>query len=71
MVNNHSDNERGNSLLLLEELFFLISSKGFFICTIPDRTAHTMAPVMEHLKSPLLDTICPMPHNHKCLKCVE
>ena len=34
MVKNHSDSERGN-LLLPHELLFPISSKGSFICTIP------------------------------------
>ena len=48
MVKDHSDNERGNPLLR-HGLLFLISSKGSFICTIPDRIAHTTAfvtPVM-------------------------
>ena len=35
MVKDHSDNERRNHLLRLHVLFFLISSKGSFICTIP------------------------------------
>ena len=34
MVINHSDSERGNRLLPLHGLFFPISSKGYFICTI-------------------------------------
>ena len=34
MVINHSDSERGNPLLPLHGLFFPISSKGSFICTI-------------------------------------
>ena len=41
MVKDHSDSEKGNP----------ISSKGYFICTIPDRIAHTTAfvtPVVEH-----------------------
>ena len=49
MVKDHS--ERGNPLLPLHRLLFLISSKGSFICTILDRIAHTLAfvrPVMEH-----------------------
>ena len=33
MVKNHLDNEKGNLLLKLYELFFLINSKGYFICT--------------------------------------
>ena len=34
VVNNHSDSERGNSLPPHGQLF-TISSKGSFICTIP------------------------------------
>ena len=34
MVNDHSDSERGNPLLP-DGLLFPISSKGSFICTIP------------------------------------
>ena len=34
MVKDHSDSERGNPLLP-HGLLFLISSKGSFICTIP------------------------------------
>ena len=48
MVKYHSDSERGNPLLT-DRLLFPISSKGSFICTIPDKTAHTTAfvtPVM-------------------------
>ena len=41
MVKDHSDSERG-ILLLTHGLLFPISSKGSFICTIPDRIAHTM-----------------------------
>ena len=50
MVQNHSDSKRGNRLLP-HGLLFPISSKGSFICTIPDRITHTMAfvtPVVEH-----------------------
>ena len=50
MVKDHSDSERGNPLLP-HGLLFQINSKGSFICTIPDRIAHTTAfvtPVMEH-----------------------
>ena len=38
-----SHSERGNALLPLHGLHFLISSKGSFICTTPDRIAHTTA----------------------------
>ena len=50
MVKDHSDSEKGN-LLPPHGLLFSINSKGSFICTIPDRIAHTTAfvtPVMEH-----------------------
>ena len=50
MVKDHSDSEKGN-LLLPHGLLFPINSKGSFICTIPDRIAHTMAfvtLVLEH-----------------------
>ena len=50
MVKDHSDSERGN-LLRPHMLLFPISSKGSFICTIPQRIAHTNAfvtPVVEH-----------------------
>ena len=50
MVKDHSNIERGNPLPP-HGLLFLINSKGSFICTIPDRIAHTMAfvtPVVEH-----------------------
>ena len=50
MVKDHSDSERGN-LLPLHRLLFPISSKSSFICTIPDRIAHTTAfvkPAVEH-----------------------
>ena len=52
MVKDHSDSERENPLLPLHGLFFSISSKESFICTITiDRIAHTtvfVTPVMEH-----------------------
>ena len=35
MVKDHSDSEKGNPLPL-NGLFFSISSKGSFICTIPE-----------------------------------
>ena len=50
MVKDHSDSEKGNPLLP-HRLLFLMNSKGSFICTIPDRIAHTTAfvtPVVEH-----------------------
>ena len=42
MVKDHSTSERGNPLLP-HGLLFPISSNGSFICTIPDRIAHTTA----------------------------
>ena len=48
MVKDHSGSERGNPR---DRLLFLISSKGSFICIIPDRIIHTTAfvtPVVEH-----------------------
>ena len=50
MVKDHSDSERGNPLPP-HRLLFPISSKGSFICIIPDRIIHTTAfvtPVVEH-----------------------
>ena len=50
MVKDHYDSERGNPLPP-HRLLFPISSKGAFICIIPDRIAHTTAfvtPVVEH-----------------------
>ena len=50
MVKNHSDSKRGNRLPP-HGLLFPINSKGSFICTIPDRIAHTTAfvtPVVVH-----------------------
>ena len=42
MVKYHTDSERGNPLPP-HGLLFPINSKGSFICTIPDRIAHTTA----------------------------
>ena len=50
MVKDHSDSERGNPLPP-HGLLFPISSKGSFICIIPDRMTHTTAfvtPVVDH-----------------------
>ena len=50
MIKDHSDSERGNPLLP-HRLLFSINSKGYLICTIPDRIAHTtvfVTPVVEH-----------------------
>ena len=42
MVKDHSDSEKGNPVPQ-HRLLFTINSKGSFICTIPDRIAHTTA----------------------------
>ena len=42
MVLDYSESERGNLLPPLYRLLFLISSKGSFICTMPE-VAHTVA----------------------------
>ena len=42
MVKDHSDSERRN-LLPPHRLLFPISSKGSYLCIIPDRIPHTMA----------------------------
>ena len=50
MVKDHSDSEKGNPLPP-HRLLFPISSKGSFICMIPDRIIHTTAfvtPAVEH-----------------------
>ena len=50
MVKDHSDSNRGNPLPS-HGILFPISSKGSFICTIPDRIAHPtsfVTPVVEH-----------------------
>ena len=63
MVKDHSDSERGNPLPPYG-LLFPISSKGSFICTIPDRIVHTTAfvtPVVEHwLEQEIAQWVHPM-----------
>ena len=58
-----SDSERGN-LLPPHGLLFPISSKGSFICTIPDRLTHTtgfVTPVVEHwLEQEIAQWVHPM-----------
>ena len=46
MVNDHSDSERGNPLLPLHGLLFPNSSKGYFLCTIPQ--TQFVTPVVEN-----------------------
>ena len=51
MVKDHLDIYSGNPLPPLQGLLFRINSKESFICTMPDRIAHTtgfIKPVMEH-----------------------
>ena len=45
MVKDHSDSEKGNSLLP-HRLLFLINSKGSFICTIPQTGQHIPRPLL-------------------------
>ena len=45
MVKDYSDSERGN-LLLPHGLLFLISSKGSFICTIPQTGYNIPQPLL-------------------------
>ena len=63
MVKDHSDSEKGN-LLPPHSLLFPIKSMGCFICTIPDRIAHTTAfvtPVVEHwLEQEIAQWVHPM-----------
>ena len=50
MVKDHSDSERGNTLLP-HRLLFPIGSKGSFICIIPQTGQHIprpVTPVVEH-----------------------
>ena len=50
MIKDHSDSDRGNPLPPLLRLLFSISSRGSFICTIP-QIANAMAfvtPVVHH-----------------------
>ena len=50
MVKDHSDSERGN-LLPPHGLLFLISSKGSFICTIPQTGYHIPQPLLHQSRS--------------------
>ena len=50
MVKYHSDSERGNPLPP-HGLLFLISSKGSFICTIPQTELHIQRPLLHQLWS--------------------
>ena len=60
IVQDHSDNEKRNPLLLLQGLFFAISSKGSFTCTmtgvpwlVKQRLWYMLSWVV-HIKDPLL-----------------
>ena len=61
MVKDHSDSEKGNPLPT-HGVLFPINSKGYFICTIPHRIAHTTAfvtPVVEHwLEQEIAQLVC-------------
>ena len=70
MVKDHSDSERGNPLLP-HGLLFPISSKGSFICIIPDRITHTTAfvtPVVEHWLEREIDFMSTFEYLHTWVK---
>ena len=69
MVKDHSDSDRGNPLPP-HGLLFPISSKGHFICTTPDRIAHTTAfvtPVVKHWLERLYQDAKPIPNQCYCI----
>ena len=71
MEKNHLDSERGNPLPP-HRLLFPINSKGSFICTIPDRIAHTTAfvtPVVEIAQwvHPMKDRSDDLSHHERTL----
>ena len=79
MVKDHSDSEKGKPLPP-HRLLLSISSKGSFICTIPDRITHTTAfvtPVVEHwLEQEIAQWVHPMkdrsddpPHHNRFDNC--
>ena len=49
MIKDHSDSESGNPLPPLHGLFFLISSKGSFICTISQTGKYIPRPLLHQL----------------------
>ena len=51
MVKDHSDSESGNPLQPPYGLLFLISSKGSFICTIPQTGQYIPWPLLHQLWS--------------------
>ena len=67
MASDHSDSEKENPLPP-HRLIFSINSKGSFICTIPDRIAHSTAfviPVVEHwLEREIAQWVHPMKDNY-------
>ena len=60
MVMNHSDSERRNPVPP-HELFFLFSSKGSFICTIPQTGYHITRPLWHHNLGPIITYVHPIP----------
>ena len=64
MVKDHSNRKKGNPLLP-HGLLFPINSKGSFICTIPDRIAHTTAFVTPVVKHWLEREIAQWVHSHE------
>ena len=68
MVKNHSDSKRGNPLPP-HGLLFPISSKGSFICTIPDRMAHATAFVTLVVEHWLEREIAQWVHHEGSIRC--
>ena len=64
MVKDHSDGERGNQLPP-HGLLVLISSKGSFICTIPQTGEQIVAHVIAAAGFLSYYLNGPMPYNHK------
>ena len=54
-VKDHSDSERGNTLLPTHELLISISSKGSFICTIPQTWYHIPQPHTTAFGTPVVE----------------
>ena len=59
MVKDHSDSERGNPLSP-HRLLFPISSKGSFICTIPQTGWHIPRPLVHWLEREIAQWVHPM-----------
>ena len=66
MVKDHSDSKTGNPLLL-HGLLLPISSKGSFICTIPDRIAHTSHGALAGTRNSSIDPMTLLHHEQMLL----